>query len=243
MNLAHITVDAAPKATVQRPAREHVLTPLALITPFLVPSGYEPQYGSAPGTGIPVLDRATSSFGGINFYNRAYLSILSHYLHDDLAFIQNEPVTHLKNAWKAAPLWLVRSDSDYWLKQRRKVAGFSNAYDHVIALEPTLWTVGKIGDTHTVGFPEISLSVLGEYVPMMLGVPVAVPLAPPNLTSLRNAWNNRTVLYVLVTTTFLDYGENNRFRADLATLPLLGAVALLSAIWRSISIVRRNNGR
>jgi hypothetical protein len=237
MNLAHITVDAAPQGTVQRLVREHVLTPLALVKPFLAPGAYEPQYASAPHTGIAVLDQATSSFGGVNFNNRAYISISSDYLHDDLAFIKHEPVAYLQNVWKAAKLWLVPSDRYYWLKQRQKIAGFSDAYDHVIALESTLWTMGKIGDTQTVGFSEISLSLLLVYLLIMLGAPIAYlflrrRIRLPYATAGIIWW---TVLYVFVTTTFLDYGENNRFRADLAMLPVLGAVALLSAIWRSVS--------
>lgn len=235
MNLAHVTIDAAPRPTIQHLVDTHVLTPLALVAPFSAPSAYVPRFAPLPRTGIRVLDAARAPYEGPNFNNLAYVSISSQYLRDDLAYIRADPGGYAANVWKAAKLWFVPADRYYWALNRHQVTGYANGFDRVVALEPSLWPITKIGATATVDATEVSYSLVLVYLVTMIGLPIAyfrfrrrirLPYAACGLV-----WC--CIAYVFVVTTFLDYGENNRFRIDLGSLPLLCAVALLSAVWRT----------
>ena len=193
-----------------------------------------------------MLDLPTKRNGVPNYNAASYIPISSQYLHDDLAYVNHDPVGYARGVSSAVRLFFFPSDRYVFLwPQARHLSAYQNAYDTVIDgdIRPNDFALVTPGDKATAprhdrgsgpqSWDQISLTAaLAFFVLIALG-PVAAWRSRTDrrwLVTMGFIW--MTSAYVLVVTSLADLGENLRFRYDLGPLPLLGAAATVYALAR-----------
>ena len=234
MNLARTTTTPADPRTLQHLVRQGTLTPLALRQPFLPLA----DYGITETSGSAALHQPTKSDGTPNFNDRAYINLSRRFLSDDLGFIATRPSDYLHRVAQSESIWLVPADQYFTVleMQRGLIGAYTHLYDHAVALQP-------VADPHVSGVallfhrgPHLSsLSwcevLLGGI--NLVGTPVLIAVwwkrRRPEALSV--AIMGMIVGEWWISSTLIEYGENNRFRLELGPLPIiLGAVILSAAL-------------
>jgi len=243
MNLAKPALVRLPPGQLHQLVADGTLDALAQVKPFAPVAAYVPRFVPAPHTGIPALDRPTKHDGQPNYDDLAYVAVSRRYLRDDLAAIRARPGSYLKITVEAAGVWLVPAEQYGPLSgAQRPIAGYVRLYDRAVD-----W---QVHSAPAAGF----VALLGGFAPRIsqlslqaLLVDALAVLAAPVL-----AWRRRsdavaaglilfawlTTCYVVVVTTMVELGENNRFRFELGPLPLVVAAAVVCAAVRAAAARR-----
>ncbi len=238
MNLADIALLDAPHGVVDRLVKQGTLTPLAQLFPFAPLPDYIPKWAKLPHTGVPALDEVTKRDGQPNYNNLAFVKISQEYLHDDLVFIRTEPGDYLAMVSRSATLFLVPGDEyPFVSRTETKISHWTRLYDGVV-----LWQLSNNEDAGIRAIfydqpPEpsqVPYAVVLEWLLALLGAPIVAVLLwksdRPTATTLLFLWI--TVGYAYVTTSFLEFGDNERFRFEVGTPPTIAAVAASVALTR-----------
>jgi hypothetical protein len=232
MNLAKATTDHASKTQLRKLIREKKISTIALIPPFEPLKAYHDKYNVHPKTGVVVLDQRSKNDGSPNFNNINYITIANQYLHDDLAFIVAYPRTYARTVRKAALLFFVPPEQYFFVgKNSNHISAYVNAFDRFIDWQPRSTDILADPFSYTKIQPsQISFASVITYG-------IVVFLSPfifwrrrcdvPFALGLVFMW--MSTVYVFVVSTLIDFGENERFRYDLGPIPLIAAIAILSA--------------
>ena len=240
MNLAEVTLASAPRGLINQLVQRGTLTPIAKIYPFAPVASYVPRWATVPHTGIPALDDPTRSDGTTNFNNLVYIKVSELYLHDDVAFILAEPGRYLDTVAKGVALWFVPGDEYFVVAaNEQKIAHWTRLYDGVV--------LGQISSHENAAI----LAIFGGRGPSLTQVPwvmlvgwliaiFGVPIAAFRLRRRDRAtavalvvlWF--TMLYAFVTTSLVEFGENERFGFELGPLPVIAALATGAILCRWI---------
>ncbi|HVB06943.1 MAG TPA: hypothetical protein VNF07_11920 [Acidimicrobiales bacterium] len=243
MNLSKTALLTAPPGLVSSLVSEHKLSPIALQPPFQPVSVYEPQFVAPTTRRAPVLREVLKRDRvGPNLNNAAIVPISSVYLRADLTFIAGHPLDYLASITRGVRLWLVPSEEYVFLDPNEsRIAPYVDFVDRYLLLQPTRWN-GTGYTPPTPGAGQLSYGALLADGLSLLGLPLL-------------AWRSRerarrwalfliwvTIAYAFVLTSLVEYGENNRFRFDLGSLPLVGAVVVLAELLRRRAVRRAGEG-
>lgn len=240
MNLARATLALDSPADLRHLVDVHVLSPLALLRPFLPLQYYAPSLADHAATGVPALDwRLKLNPVEPNYNNLSYIKISNEYLSQDLRFIEHRPAQYLRNLTVSLRLWLLPTDQWYATAQlvHYHLDGYTTLYDTVVDLQPTsdlnaAWTVVR----HRLGpgWSNLSYTAVAETLLAIVVLPLALwrrrrRVDPRTRAGAWSVW--LLTALVFVTTTLLEAAENNRFRFELGGLVLAAAtVAAVLAV-------------
>lgn len=247
MNLATTTVVPASPQLVHRLVRQGRLTPLALKSPFWPVGYYMPRYATPAHTGVPALDQRRKPDGKANLDNLAYIRISSEYLHDDLAFVAAAPGAYLHAVGVGARIWMVPPEQYAFLDSNlRHVAGYDRAYDEIADWQTQRFPPWQLFYAMELGIPpplaDLSLLALAEMALVLLAAPVMVVLRRrERVVAGTVAVAVCTIGYSFVLTSMVSLGENERFRYELGSLPMVVAVTVV--VWVARAARRRLNSR
>lgn len=241
MNLAEVTLTIAPPGVIHKLVRQGTLTPLANIHPFSPVASYVPRWTSVPHTGIAALDEFEKVDGTTNYNNLAYVKISQLYLQDDLAYIRAEPGDYLRTLTKGATLWLVPADEYAFVgNNERKISHYTRFYDGIVLWQVTAGQKNAALRAYLVGQgPEPSQIPYGTVLVWFLAL-VGSPIIAIRLrktdrsvaTSLLFIW--LTSLYAYLTTSLIQFGENERFRFEVGALPVIAASVVVVSVVRAV---------
>jgi hypothetical protein len=240
MNLAKTTISAAGPRRVDALVRSHVLTPFAEVPTFAAVSVYVPRWVRSSHTGSGALDQVVRSDGSPNYNNLAYVDASKKFLREDLAFIRADPGFYTNTVAKSAALASVPSDQyDFVAGNRSHVLGWSRLYDAIVMVQPS-------DDPNPAG-PALYLdegpapSQVSYTTLLLLGLTIA---GSPFLVW---RWRRRdrvstvtltflwlTVVYLLATTSLIEFGENNRYTMSMGPLPVIASAVVVTAVARAL---------
>jgi hypothetical protein len=244
MNLARITTEQAPPGQIRALIAAKKLSPQAATFPFLPLSAYGDTLTSHGSTGVAVLDQRTKSDGVPNFNDINYIAVSNQFFRDDIRYIEAEPGSYARNVAKAAELFFVPPEQYEFLEPDvSHMSWYLRTFDRFVKWQPQSANVETITfDAYSGDVPgpgQLSFAAMIAFAVIVFGVPFL-------------AWRRRSdrpfgcalgfiwisTVYVFVLTTFVELGENERFRFDLGPLPLVAATAVVVAL---LSRVRRSN--
>lgn len=236
MNLYQSTLSDAHTDDLERLIIHKDLGTIAAIKPFQALDTYQPRFVRKIRTGVPALDMSESELGVPNFNNSIYIPVSNRYLSEDLKYIRLRPGQYLANVSISLELWAIPGDQyTFLLPNYSRITGYARAYDTAVMLEPRTasYYAGVAAELASVRPPasQLSWSAIG-------GIALDALAAPVLLVRRRRdrAWFLGcsmlwvTVIYSLTITSFTELGENMRFRTELGSLPVILAVAIVSAV-------------
>lgn len=200
-------------------------TSIAAIHPFL-PISYYKQYISAgytqqfAGWDDRVLLREMKSDTAINMNHAGYIQVSRRYRKDCLDYIAKHPAGYLKNAVASFVIFFTPASSYF------QVEGNCNrlsVYDAVYSFNLSHLFTAEHDKKIALAFS--ALPKLLIYLLVLF--PLARRVIARKRISLTEATIAWTVLYVLITSTLLEYGENMRFRYEIEPLFLILACEVL----------------
>lgn len=239
MNLAKMVLVTSSPRVVDRLERRGVLSPLASINPFSEERAYIPRWGRLPRTGIPALDQLRKADGALNFNNLLYVSVSGHYLHEDLAYIRAEPGRYLFDIGMAVQVWQTPGDQYFPASgNSSRIHGYTRDYDRYLLAQPLI-------DPATPVYPlvrhippplsRLSYGLMVEMALALLGTPFLIWRygRKDSVFALGLVFIWITVAYSFVVTSLVEVGENERFRFELGSLPLLATTVVVVEIVRA----------
>jgi len=238
MNFARATVFAAPPPLITTMVRDHQLAPLAETRPFAPLSAVH----VAPNhVGAKALSQVSKANGQPNYNNRAYIGLSRRWLVQDEHFVADAPSRYLRQVGRAVRMWFLPTDQYFGIQQVQhgSVGSYVDAYDHVVLLQakrdPT--AIGsdvffRVGPTPS----ELSITAIVEWIAAILGFPVLVALWWRRRHGLATGvlLMGLMALAWFATASLVENAENNRFRFEVGTIPLILAAAALSAALRAL---------
>ena len=236
MNLYQTTLGLAARSDLRSLTHSGALDRLAGVPPFQPVSRYAPRFTSDPRTGAPATESPSTRLGVPNYNDAVYTLVSGRYLSDDLAYINARPAKYASNVSLAAEIWTTPADQYTWLKgNRSRIAGFAGLYDRAV-LAQVHTGAGKAGvaaELHGTRPPAatISWTSVALLLADLLVAPAALLLRRKDrlwLACGTAMW--LTVLYSFTVTSLTEVGENMRFRLELGAIPVVLAVAAISAL-------------
>ncbi len=237
MNLARSVLYMAPAGQVAELQHEGKLDGLASIPAFAGPEVYSPRYVTAVPSTIAAVGALHKADGATNFNNPLYVRVSSLYLHDDLAWIRAHPHEYADDVLNSLGVWFVGTDQNFtdsvnWPATR----SYARLYDRVVEWQPTQDPAPAIvvfrRGWHRPAW--LSGQALAVYALALIGAPVLAwrrrRTDPALAGALAVLW--WTTAYALVTTSLVEIGENERFRAELGPVPTIVAVVVATALVR-----------
>ncbi len=213
MNLARVSVTALPDPLLERHLARHELTPFAQVGPFRPLGDYAVLLPPRPPTGIRALD-------GQNFNNSRYLEVAHALRHDSLFFIRTYPGDYLDRVHDGVAIFLETTNHNAQLHDNReRLAALESAYNAAV----------RPGGSPVIVLLAL-LAALAVGLQALATRKVALPLERNDLLA---AFLTATVLWVSCTGTFLEFGENNRFRFGIDPLVLVLLVYALTVLRRT----------
>ena len=252
MNLANVTLKQARPAQLRAMVRHHELTPLALVGPWKAVASYSPRYVAVPRTGVAALDDPYGNRPAFaNFNNLVYVTVSSELLADDLRYIEHHPGTYAGHVALGATIWLTPSDQypfvyGNWLKVRPLVDGFDVALGWQADQAPAATTAFRALDGQYPRASQISYSTVLVYAVGLFGTPLFLWLRRRRVDGATVGvmvllWG--TTAYAYVASSLLDVSENNRFRVELGTAPLVLAITVVLWSVEPLLSGRQRDGR
>jgi hypothetical protein len=249
MNLARITTEQAPPSQLKALIATKKVSPLAATYPFLPLSSYGHKLTSHGSTGVAVLDQRLKRDGVPNFNNINYIAISNQFLHNDIRYIEAEPGSYARNVAKAADLFFAPPEQYTFLEpDANHMSWYLRTFDRFVKWEPQPTNVKTI-----------TFSAYGGRVPRLGQLSFAAILAFTVVAFVAPfvAWRRRSdkpfglamgfiwfsTAYVFALTTFVELGENERFRFDLGPLPLVAATAVIVTLLSRIPRPTRRHDR
>jgi len=231
MNLARSTVGLDTAGDIAVLERQGVVSATASIPPFSPLAAYGALGHHGP-TGVGVLSGPKSRYNNV-----AYLAISRRYLSDDIAWIAHRPALYARHMEIGLKIFFEPSDQLFQLAWQPswRLAGYTAVYDHVVNLQANPYVEG--------GYPLIRAGsrpgLRQVSVTLVLEIALALALAPLGWLSRRRRDERAAALYlsaltgaVLVFTTLVEVGENNRFRFEMGAVPLVASLVALSWLGR-----------
>jgi hypothetical protein len=185
-----------------------------------------------------VLDEVRKSDGTLNYNNLAYVRISSLYLRQDIDYISAEPANYAKTVGKAALLWMMPPD-DYPFVSRNRgtIAGFAQAFDRVVLLQPS-------GDEHLQvdaivyrqgpSPAQIPYGTVLVFLVALLGAPIVAMRVRRSdgekAVTLFYVWFTIGFAYLVASLT--EFAENERMRFQLGALPIIAAATVVTTLLR-----------
>jgi hypothetical protein len=254
MNLARTTLSQAPPAVIDHLVRNGTLSPLAKVEPFAPVSFYIPKFTRVGHTGHAVLDARFKAlppdtnillrYANTNFNNLVYVEISRRYLRDDLAYIRAEPTRYLATVARAGTLWFVASDDyDFVQPNRSAIEAWARPYDLAVDWQPQRDQHIQLTSSRLIGphAAQVSYGTVLVFLVALIGGPLAMWRRRDGdragATTLAVLWT--TIVYAAVATSFVEFGENERFRFELGPLPLILAAGVVGTLFAA----RENQGR
>ena len=245
MNLARDVLYKAPPSQITALERAGTLTPLASLPPFQGPGTYVPRFVKPGHTGTPALDQLYKDDGSPNFNNPLYASLSSQYLRDDLAFIAAHPGEYATDVNISVRNWFTATDQNFTpVANWHLIKGYTQIYDRSVEWQPRI--APAVAFVAFFGHKPPALGTLSYQAVLMYGLTlIGLPVI---------AWRRRrddaalagtlaflwfTVGYAFVVTSLIEVGENERFRFELGTLPVVGGIVVLVTLCRALSAKAR----
>jgi hypothetical protein len=239
MNLARSILLRAPGDQVASLERQGRMNGVADIPPFADPGVYAPRYVVAVPDPDPAIGALHKADGSTNFNNPLYVRVSSLYLHDDLAWIRAHPHGYADDVVNSLGVWFVGTDQNFtdsvnWPATR----SYARLYDRFVEWQPTQdpapgFVVFARG-WHRPAW--LSGQAMVVYALALVGAPVLAwrrRRSDPALAgTLAVLW--WTTAYALTTSSLVEIGENERFRAELGPVPTILAVAVVAAVVRVV---------
>jgi hypothetical protein len=247
MNVARLVLFKAPPSVVSQLEHQGTLTPLASVPAFGGPKTYVPRFVRPTPSSVAALGPLYKKDGATNFNNPIYISVSSQYLHDDIAYIRARPSEYVGDVNSAVQVWLVPSDQNFanslnW----PHVRGYSSFYDKAVEWQPVVdpGAANVVFATTPSPLSWLSLQAIAVYVLTLFGAPILL-------------WRRRrvdrafagtvavlwwTTVYAFVASSLIEIGENERFRFELGSVPLVLAAVVATAVvraWWSRRMARR----
>ena len=239
MNFSYTTIGTDTPGDIQSLIKRHVLTPIAAVGPFSPVSSYVPKFVREAHTGVPATDEPSVADGSPNFNNQIYFQVSQLYFHDDLAWINANPRSYAVNVLNSMKLWMVPPDEYAFIKgNRARIAGWAETYDRTVRLRPSS-SAGVVPLANQLSYT--SAAVLGLAI-------VGAPILAWRRRRMNVPWAaamgylSVTTAYAFFITSFIEYGENERFAMELGLVPVIAAAAVVGELWRLWS-ARRELGR
>ncbi|MCU1354464.1 MAG: hypothetical protein JWM05_3673 [Acidimicrobiales bacterium] len=245
VNLSRVTVAQLAPAERRRLVADGSLSRYAAFPAF---TGLEEMkqpgaHRRGPGAGVPLLDQRRTSVHYANLHQRDYLEVNQRTLHDALWVVRHRPGTYARGVSRS---WAITFDApSAWFGY----GGNVHEIPGPVAVERTL--LGAVSAPPAFDDPALGRwSAADEQWVVVLAyllVAVAVPL---DLVR-RRAWRRprpvdvavgflwANVLFIVVATTALELGENNRFRSVADPLVLVLVSWLASRWWTRRGARRR----
>jgi hypothetical protein len=242
MNLNKITLSQAAPGQIAKLVAEHRLDAIATIHAFNRPAEVYRSVGITPHppTGIAVLDEQYKSNGAPNYNNLTYIAIAQRYLTNDLRFIRIDPQRYVASVAKASLVFSVPPDQYAFLyPNERHIRTYVRAFDLAVNWQPYGTNPQTFNQNASVGrvptFLHMSLQAVITLGLTIFCLPILLWRRRRDHAGTVALWLLWiTTLYVVVVTTFIELGENNRFRMDLGPLPLIGSVVVILTVVRSV---------
>ncbi len=237
MNVARSVLFEAPPDSVARLERQGTLTPLASVPAFGPPSAYIPRFVHPTRQSDQALGALFKADGATNFNNPIYITVSSRYLHDDLAYITARPGDYLGDIGAAIQVWLVPSDQNFTNSQDwPAVRGYAAVYDRVVEWQPVTDPAAAevVFDHRPSPLSWLSLQAVAVYSLSLLGIPVLIwrrRRVPATAGTLTVLW--WTTAYAFAASSLVELGENERFRFELGSVPLVLATVVVVAVVRA----------
>lgn len=241
MNLARVVLAPADQARVRTLVDDGVLSKDALVYPF---SNVRLYGTSHRPTGIPALDRITrdATHHDPNLNNLDYVDISKQYQRDSLAYLRRHPAEYLGSVLAGVRLFFLPSSYNPQVGNNMlKMYDLTKASWIFPDLQPRKYE-GVLAFTqpkqHGPGYWQMSYSSVLLYVIVLLAGPLL--LWRTRRDGVLDAAARRTLAFACATVafaflsgTFLELGENNRFRFESDPLVWATAVALVALWWRA----------
>lgn len=241
MNLARTTLVISPPRQIRRLERQGVLSPLASIPPFSPPGRYVPKYATLSHTGVPALDELAKSDGVTNFNNPLYVEVSKKYLAQDLAYMAAAPGDYASHVLIGAQLWF--TPPDQYIRggvNHATLAPYARFYDRFITWQPNYDQLPALYALYAGESPpptKLSYFWMLTMAAALVGSPLLAwrrrRVDRPLAATMAFLW--WSIGYAFVLTSLVEVGENERFAFELGPLPLLAAVAVVTAVasrWR-----------
>jgi hypothetical protein len=238
MNLARSIFYRAPADQVAELQHQGRKNALASIPPFAGPEVYSPRYVTAQPSTVAAVGALHKADGATNFNNPLYVRVSALYLHDDLAWIGAHPHEYADDVLNSLGVWFVGTDQNFtgsvnWPATR----AYARVYDRVVEWQPTQDPApGLVVFARGWHRPAwLSGQALAVYALALVGAPVLAwrrRRSDPALAgTLAVLW--WTTAYALATSSLVEIGENERFRAELGPIPTIVAVVVATAVVRA----------
>ena len=235
MNLTHVTLNHAPIGQIDRLIAQGRISAQAKKPPF----GPLSAYGVRP---IPVGPRSSADArrpdGQPNYNNRAYATVSSRYLSDELTFVTAAPGHYLTMVSRGLRIWTIPEDQSFLFYTVTTVKPWEKAYDHLVLLQgvrnPFIALAGIAGEAAPID--QLSFTLIAATVLSLVGAPVVI----------LGRWRRRRRLAVamlvpwlvftqaFVLTSLTESGENNRFRFETGTTMVVLSVVVVTSLLSAV---------
>jgi hypothetical protein len=213
MNLARITLWAAPKDELRREVARGKLSRLALVDPFSPLPRYRGLVRFDPPRGVPVLDRPMKANGGVNLDAIEYVHLSRLYLGQSLRYMADRPQGYARGIAKAGVHFSRPATVySYVSSARAPIRGWDRVFNALVYWQ-TPW-VGRIGFGLLAMYVFVTLWGLG-----LLRRAVRAVERTPAMVVVLFMW--LTVVYVEMVSTLVDFGENERVHLVIDPLVLI----------------------
>ena len=249
MNLARDVLYKTPRTQIITLEENGTLTPLAGLPPFQNPNTYVPRFVKPGHTGTPALDQLYKADGSANFNNPLYASLSSQYLRDDLAFIAAHPGEYATDVNISVRNWFTATDQNFTpVANWHLIKGYTQIYDQSVEWQPRIapavafvaFFAHKPPALGTLSYQAVIL-----YGLTLIGLPIIVWRRRKDDAAVAGtlAFLWFTVGYAFVVSSLIEVGENERFRFELGTLPVVGGIVVVAAVCRALSASARSRHR
>lgn len=254
--MTRITVDKLSDSERGQLIANGTLTQVAVIPPFTPLADYPDEVKSPLREEIEkfpeadILRHELKSDRSPNFHYAGYIALSQMYKENAFRLIKQKPVFYIKQILNSSGIFFL-SSANYFVfeKNRNTIKNYNNYF--------TLVLLGGLPDEWVAGLPaEKQLRICWWYVISLMCVCVwwAVQLFRRKLVV--RSWSSErgvimlfatfTIGYVFITSSLLEYGENNRFSYMIAPLVLIVVCQTIVSIrsnFLPVAFLRRARGR
>ena len=202
---------------------------IAAIHPFLpvsyyklyISSNYQQQYA---GMDDRILLREMKSDTSINMNNAGYLQVSEKYMQASLHFVRRHPASYIKNVCISFLIFFTPASSYFQVKENcNHIAWYDMMYSFNLS--------HLFGDGDKKKMALVASSVPKFLLYLLVMAYTVMRERKSGKFSLVSAFILFTILFVLVTGTLMEYGENMRFRYEVEPLFLVLCAGVSSTIF------------
>ena len=235
-NLAGITTQQIPEATRRTMVERGDLSPLAMVPRFAPIATLRAALPDAPQptSSHPLRTRETKKSGDVNYHHAVYSHAARQFLADAWRVITEHPAIYARGISRA--FVRLSEPASRWqpLTELRAIVGPLGAFEDAVTSATHL----RVGES----FPGITLIV----IPLLLAAFLFRALAWLRRRStgeLAKLLPLGLIVYVVLVSTLLDFGENQRFRYLVDALLCVETIRLAQNAWNIPSRRGRRRGR